>query len=373
MTLWLILAAMTAAAVLAILWPLSRSGASRSGGSEVAVYRDQLEELERDRATGLVGAPEAEAARVEIVRRLLAAADAEQSAKTGAGGALRRRRVVALATVLIVPLAALAIYAKLGSPALPGEPLSVRLQSGPQDRSIQTLVAQVEAHLERNPQEGRGWEVLAPVYMRLGRYEDATKARANALRLNGPTATREAEYGEALVAAANGVVTVEANAAFGRALQLEPKSIKARYFLGLAAEQDGRSDRAAAIWHDLIAEAPAGAPWVEAIRESLARLEPGATPAPAEADANVKSPVVAAMPPEQRSDVIRDMVQRLADRLRREGGDVGDWQQLIRSYVVLGEREKATAAASEARQALSADADKVRQINDFSRNLGLDG
>jgi cytochrome c-type biogenesis protein CcmH len=192
------------------------------------------------------------------------------------------------------------------------------------------------------------------------------------LRLNGATAPREADYAEALVAAANGVVTADANAAFERALKLEPKNVKARYFLGLAAEQDGRSDRAAAIWRDLITEAPAGAPWVDAIRDSLARLEPGAAPTP-DPKAHVDSPAMAAASPEQRGDMIRDMVQRLADRLRREGGDVGDWQQLIRSYVVLGEREKATAAASEARQALAADAEKVRQINDFSRNLGLDG
>jgi cytochrome c-type biogenesis protein CcmH len=173
-------------------------------------------------------------------------------------------------------------------------------------------------------------------------------------------------------------VTTDASAAVQRALGLDSKNIKARYFLGLAAEQDGRSDRAAAIWRDLIADAPAGAPWVDAIRDALARLEPGAAPTPvgaAEADpkAGVDSPAMAAASPEQRGEMIRDMVQRLADRLRREGGDVGDWQQLIRSYVVLGEREKATAAATEARQALAADAEKVRQINDFSRNLGLDG
>ncbi len=113
------------------------------------------------------------------------------------------------------------------------------------------MVAQVEAHLAKNPNEGRGWEVVAPIYLRMGRFDDAVKARRQALALNGATAERQAGLGEALTAAANGIVTAEALAAFKAALALDADHVKARFFLGLAAEQDGRVERSGAIWRAL--------------------------------------------------------------------------------------------------------------------------
>ena len=132
--------------------------------------------------------------------------------------------------------------------------------------SIANLVGRVEEHLDSNPDDGRGWEVIAPVYMRLGRFDDAVKARRNALALNGATAEREADLGEALAAAANGVVTAEAKAAFERAVALDPPEAKARYFLGLAAEQDGKNDAGGIDWRALLADAPADAPWAAFVR-----------------------------------------------------------------------------------------------------------
>ena len=113
--------------------------------------------------------------------------------------------------------------------------------------------------------------------MRLGRYDDAVKARRNSLRLLGPTAEREADLGEALTGAANGIVTAEAKAAFDRALALDPEDFRARYFSGLAAEQDGRPKDAADIWTKLLAGAPADAAWIGFVRESLLRVDPNAS------------------------------------------------------------------------------------------------
>ena len=129
----------------------------------------------------------------------------------------------ALVALVALPIGAGRLYLALGSPQLPGQPLASRDAAPMENRSLDALVAQVEAHLAKNPEDGRGWEVVAPVYMRLGRFEDAVKARRNALRINGASAEREADLGEALMAAANGVVTDEAKAAFERALALDAK------------------------------------------------------------------------------------------------------------------------------------------------------
>ena len=94
----------------------------------------------------------------------------------------------------------------------------------------------------------------------MGRFDDAVKARRNALALNGASAERHAGLGEALTAAANGVVTAEALAAFEAAVALDAEHVKARFFLGLAAEQDGRANDAVAIWRALLASAPPDAP-----------------------------------------------------------------------------------------------------------------
>ncbi len=372
MTLWFVLSLMTAAAVFAVLQPLARRAPLRSG-SDVAVYRDQLQEIDRDRTAGLIGEREAEAARIEVSRRLIGAADAEAPAasvdRTG------RRRVAALIALVLLPLGAAGTYLMSGSPHLPAQPLSARLDRPPADapgeRSIADLVGRVEAHLEANPEDGRGWEVLAPVYMRLNRYEDAVKARRNILRLLGEDAVRHSDLGEALTGVANGIVTADAKAAFERALRHDPNEFKARYFLGLAAEQDGRPNEAANVWRELLAGAPPDAPWTGFIRESLLRVDPS-TPMPAGPTADDVA-AASQLSPEQRTEFVRGMVERLAERLQREGSDVDGWLRLLRAYMVLGDRDKARAAAGDARRALASEPDKLRQIDELVKGLGLEG
>jgi cytochrome c-type biogenesis protein CcmH len=384
MTLWLAVALMTVAAIFAVLWPLARPASRLRSGSDVAVYRDQLDEIERDRAAGLIADKEAVAAQVEVSRRLIAAADAQTSTSPPAAtaSAVWRRRAVAVVALVMLPFGAAAIYLVLGSPALPDQPLAPRLAAARGNQSVDNLIARVEAHLEQKPDDGRGWEVIAPVYLRLGRFEDAVKARRNALRLNGETAEREAALGEALVFAANGVVTAEAKAAFERAVALDAGYVQARYFLGLAAEQDGNRTQAAAIWRALVDGAPPDAPWLDFVRRALARV--GGEPAPAGSGPSQSGPIqsgpseeqVAAsadLPPEQRNAMIRSMVERLADRLTRDGSDVEGWLRLVRSYMVLGERDKARAAAGNARRALAADPGKLQRVDDLVKGLGLEG
>jgi len=366
MALWFPLALMTAAAVFVVLWPLGRARLAAAAGGDVAVYRDQMRELERDRSAGLIAASEADAARVEISRRLLVAADAQRAAPS-ASVAPWRRRFTAVAALIALPLGAVALYLALGFPGLPDQPLAAR-RDGPENRSLAALVAHVEDRLESNPEDGRGWEVIGPVYLRLGRFDDAVKARRNALRLLGASAAREADLGEALLAAANGVVTADAKAAFDRALALDARDPRAKFYAGLAAQQDGKDADAAAIWRELLAQAPADAPWAPMVKQSLARLEhpaaagvplASAEPGPSGAD----MAAAAEMPADDRARMIRGMVERLAARLKRDGSDLDGWVRLVRAYAVLGEPERARGAAAGARRALAEDPDKLRRLD----------
>jgi cytochrome c-type biogenesis protein CcmH len=289
MTLWIIFAVMTAAAMLAVLWPLGRRAVSASGGNDLLVYQDQLEEIGRDRNAGLIGQAEAEAARVEVSRRLLAAADAQ----THVGGTerdtaqlLQRRRLVAilgLTAVLILPLG---FYLMLGSPDIPGQPAFARTAAPQNGQSIEALVSQVEAHLAKSPDDGAGWEVIAPVYLRLGRFDDAAAAWRKSIAMSGESAARDAGLGEALVAAANGVVTDDAKQSFTKAVASDPKDPKARYFLGLADEQDGNREAAAARWRAMLQDAPPDAPWVGFVKVALGRVtgEPVTQVGPSDTD-----------------------------------------------------------------------------------------
>jgi cytochrome c-type biogenesis protein CcmH len=273
MLFWVIAAAMTGAATFAVLWPLSRARApAPDREADLAVYRDQLAEVERDRARGLLTAPEAEAARIEVSRRLLAA-DAAAKRETPAAAALGRRRAAAVLTLATVPVFALGLYAAVGSPGLPDAPLAARLQRPPEQMDVAVLVQRIETHLAQNPNDGRGWELLAPIYLRQGRADDAVRAQTNALKLLGANAEREADLGEALVVQAGGVVKSEARAAFERALTQDAAHAKALFFLGLAAEQDGRAAEALSRWRELAEKAAADDPWrILAVRRT-AELE----------------------------------------------------------------------------------------------------
>jgi cytochrome c-type biogenesis protein CcmH len=256
----------------------------------------------------LIGEREAEAARVEVSRRLIAAADAVAPAP--AGGGLWRRRALALATWALLPLGAVALYLTLGSPHLPGQPQAERGATPPERRSIAELVGRVESHLEENPEDGRGWEVLGPVYMRLGRYDDAVKARRNVLRLLGSNAQREADLGEALTGAATGIVTAEAREAFERAVRLDVNDFRARYFLGLAASRTG-APASGRIWRNLLATAPPDAGWTGLVREITGAVDPQAPP-PGRPPTTWRRP--AKLSPEQQAEMVRGMVARLAER-----------------------------------------------------------
>ena len=367
MALWFVFALMTAAAVFAVLWPLGRDTCTQTGGTEAAVYTDQLAEIDRDLAAGLIAEPDADAARVEISRRLLAAADGARAAPSNVS--LNLRRAVSVLALAGLPALAAAFYLPLGSPRMPDFPLADRRGSPSANEPLDRLVAQVEAHLDKNPTDGRGWTVLAPVLVKLNRYDDAVRAYRNSIAYAGETAERRADLGEAMTGDANGVVTSDARGEFQRAAALDAENPKAAYFLGLAAEQDGRGSDAAAIWRVMLSKAPQDAPWRPAVQEALARVGGVAMPAPSQDAVAAAS----GMNDSDRTAMIRGMVDGLATRLKADGSDVEGWLRLMRAYMVLGERDLAKRAESDARAALGGNADRLKQLDDGVKSLGLNG
>ncbi len=363
------MAVLAVAAFVPVLMALTRSRAARpdAGRPTVAIYRDQLDEVERDVSRGLIGDSEATAARTEIARRLIHAGEAETPAPPAADGRARRFATVA---VVAMPLAALALYLVIGSPQMPDEPLAARLAAPPQSQDIATLVARVEQHLAANPDDGAGWEVVAPVYLRMGRFDDAVRAYENARRLLAPSADREGALGQAIVAANDGTVTDAARAAFQRALALAPDDPRAKFFLALSLGQQDRHDEAVAAWHDLIASAPADAPWLPAAQQQLAELEGNAPPsAPGPSPADIKA--ANQLDPQKRQAMVEGMVAQLATRLQTDTGDADGWARLIRSYMVLGRPDDARAALDSAHTALAGDATKTALVDSTARDFGL--
>lgn len=376
---WVVFAVLTALAMAIMLYPLvsPRRRESLSAPSETGFYREQLAEIERDVARGLLSQADAESARVEAARRLLRAAPDAADAPTRSL-APRTARLAAAAIFLIVPLTAIGLYLKLGQPTLPDQPLAARAND---DASVEAIVAKVERHLRDKPDDGRGHEVLGPVYLRMGRFEDAERAFSEAARLLGTNPARLIGMAEARTAKAQGVVTASAREALEQAVKLDPKNPQAQFMLAVAAEQDQQPDKARALFEKMLAEAPPGTPWVSAVRERLTAIggappDPaaGAPPAPAAgAPTGPAAEALAALPPAERQAQIRGMVEGLAARLAQNGQDVQGWLRLIRSWAMLGEKDKALAALAEARKALGADAGAVGQIETLAKDLGLQG
>jgi cytochrome c-type biogenesis protein CcmH len=267
-----------------------------------------------------------------------------------------------------VPLAAASLYIVLGRPDLPDQPLSARAPSDIQDTALADLVRKVEGELTKRPQDGQGWDVIAPVYLRSGDGVKAAAAFKNAIRLLGPNAEREAGLGEALTLAARGEVTAEAGAAFERAAKLDPKQPRARFYLGRWAEQAGDGAKAAGIYREMLRDAPADAPWRDMVGQALAETALGAEGrAPA-----VDPKALEGVSPDQRLATIRGMVEGLAARLNSAPDDLGGQLRLIRAWTMLGEKDKARAQGDAARRALAKDPDAVRRIGDLLLGLGLE-
>ncbi|MER8580741.1 c-type cytochrome biogenesis protein CcmI [Mesorhizobium sp. M1423] len=374
MLFWVIAAILTLGASLAVLLPLAggSKNASAAGNHDLEVYRDQLAELDRDMARGLIQPMEAEEARTEIARRILRLSNAGQADATATQPS-RSTRLVATAAVLVVPLVSWGLYGQLGSPDLPSQPLSERLAKNPADSSVDELIARAEAHLAANPSDGRGWDVLAPIYLRMQRYADAVTAYRNAIRLDGDSAARQAGLGEAIANAAGGIVSADAQAAFEAALKLDPANPKATFYLAMAMAQEGRIAEATAAWQKMLAALPQGSPWRGAVEQALAESAARnvASEAPAKGPSADDIDAASSMSPQDRQALISTMVAGLDEKLRQNPRDEEGWMQLVRSYAVLGKTDQARDALNRGIAVFGADSDQARKFTAFAASLGV--
>ncbi|MEF0939789.1 c-type cytochrome biogenesis protein CcmI [Rhizobium sp. BR 362] len=376
MLFWILVAVLTAVVGAVLLYPLLRGAKVADDGraGEAAVYRDQLRELDRDLAGGLISAEEAGYARAEIGRRLLAISNAERGVeKKPAGGHYFSQAFI----IVLLPIVCLCLYLAKGDPGLPSQPLQARLDHPGNDLAIS--IVKVEQHLAQHPDDGKGWEVLAPIYLKTNRIGDAEVAYRNVIRLLGANAERLGNLGEILIMKADGVVTAEARTTLQQSLALDANNPRALFYLALALEQDGKVAEAKTAFEALAKQSPADAPWMAAVNDHIAKNGgtadmAAAAPANANAPGNPTSEQVAAaeaMNSGDRQQMIRGMVESLDAKLKEDPRNFEGWMRLIRSYAVLNDKDHAADALKRGLKAFPADGDEGKQLVALAKELGL--
>lgn len=412
MTFWIISLALgvVVSALLALVLLRTRPGPNPSAAYDLRVYRDQLKDVDRDVARGLIGEADAERVRTEVSRRILAA-DTQLHRETATGGAPKALSRAAVAVVAVVVIGGSALgYQALGAPGYGDLSLKhrirmaddlhqnrpsqaeaeVRIPATPApelDPDYQTLIDQLRAAVAKRPDDLQGQALLARHEAQNGNLAAARRAQTKVIALMGDAAGAK-EYGELaelLIMAAGGYVSPEAEAVLQQALNHDPRLGPARYYWGMMLAQTGRPDLAFRVWEQTLRTAPAGAPWLAPIRAQIEELAwragveytlPPAPTAPAAADA-LAGPsaedieAAGAMNAEEQADMVRSMVTRLSDRLASEGGSPAEWARLIGALGVLGDKDRAQAIFDEATIVFAGKSDALAAINAAAAQAGL--
>lgn len=414
MTFWIVAAALAVGigVLLALALIRGRPGAEPPAAYDLRVYRDQLGEIERDAARGIISGDEAERMRSEVSRRILAA-DAQLRAGGAAGGQPRAAGpVTAVVAVVALTGGGLLLYSVVGAPGYRDMPLGSRIAAsdaaradrlgqeaaedrfGPKEPETPenvspeqlALVERLREVVATRPEDQQGLRFLVRSEAALGRMQAARAAQEKlvALRGDAASASDHTTLAELMIEAAGGYVSADAEAELREALARDPRTPTARFYLGLYFLQVDRPDRAFRLWRDLLEESLEDAPWVPVIRAEIGAVARAAgvdyePPAPRQAQDSMMPPgpsagdVAAAeeMDPAARNEMIRGMVARLSDRLAREGGPAEDWARLINAYGVLGEQETASRIWAEARENFAGDPERLDLIRQAARAAGI--
>ncbi len=364
MILWLSAGGLAAIVLLMLLRPVlfarGQNPASRAE-HDIEVFRAQLTEIDRDADRGVLPASEADAARREVQRRLLAAGTRADQATAMSILSRPSRIVLGLILLIALPAATTQLYLFLGTPDLPGQPFASRPATAlqdPVDEERHAALATVEQSTRDDPTDPTNWLNLGRIQFSLSDFEASAAAFSQALELTNRHPAVLSLYGEALVFSAQGSITAGARSAFAEALAADPGEPRARFYGALANYQAGRRQQSLDDWLDLATGAPPDAVWLPAVQEriravanELGRDADALLAAAAAAPPSVPSAPPSAPPQGLAADQlerIRGMVGGLAERLAQEPDDLEGWLMLGRSYMVLDQTAKAVDALAQA-------------------------
>ena len=402
MTLWLILTLLIAGAALIVLAPFFFGRGANETPTSLDVYKDQLAEVERDKAQGLINEAEAASARLEIERRILAAGRSDAAPAQTISANWQYRMVTGIASIVV--LGSVGLYAALGRPDLPSvqsqaqapaAQQTAQAAGAQQDGEVDSLVKKLEKRLADNPNDPDSWRVLGWSYYNMGRNKDAVAAYRRAVDLQKDDPTLKALLGEAMVVEAGNTVTDAALAIFEEVLAINPNDERGRFFKGVAKAQKGDNQGAIDEWLALYKVAPADAEWTGDLRSRieetaktagidvsarLAEARPAAaiasasapaghpaTPGPSAADVESAKQLA----PEDRQAMVSGMVDRLASRLETSPKDPDGWIMLIRSRMVTKDAEKARAALEKAKTVFADEPETLQRIVQAAQAMGV--
>ncbi|RCK44101.1 cytochrome C biogenesis protein [Thalassospira profundimaris] len=427
MTVWIVFALVTLAVAGYVLWPVmagTRRGSSAAGDEtadqktvpsstrsdlsdqdelqrDLSVYRDQLAEINRDIERGVLNAEQADAARIEVQRRILATdqriqarAKKRTGKKTGTFA-----RPVAVALILISLIGGLGLYLDLGHPALPDRPIAqrsdeilaarnARLQNNEREQALRKAVADLSNKLIQNPGNIENWEMLGNSLMALNRPQEAQTAFLEAVKLSNRDGAYLAMYAEAIIRASDGQVTAAARGALEEAAKSGNHNPRIAFYLGVADLQQGQTQAALERWIALANSAPADASWLPLV---VRQIEQTATASGIDISGRLKLPSVttppaiagnagpsqedmkaaAEMTPEERRKMIEGMVDRLASKLAENPQDPDGWARLMRAYMVMGMKDKAQESYQQAQTALKDNKPALAQLAALADQVGL--
>ena len=326
--------------------------------SSLDFYKDQIKQIDHEIERQKKPSAALVSERAEIARRMLREARRENGkTKSGAGGRFSLI-TTSLAAVLGVPLLSLGLYASIGASGQPDFPLSARENLSLEEKPVEDLVLVAERHLAKNPDDAKGWKLLADVYGRLNKPGDRARSLRQVIRLDGETPTLLTDLGEALTIVAGNIVPAEARKMFDKAAAQEPEFAKPKIFIALALDQEGKPEEALRIWEGLAQLNNDNPRWAKLTSDQIARLRQ---------KAGVENTV------SQRPGLpeINAMVEGLASRLEDEEGTIQEWSRLIRSYMVLDEPIKASLALERAKKQFAQAPDSVKALNLLAKQLNV--
>lgn len=352
MIFWFIAIAVTAIACAALLYAgrgrMVNVSATESADAN-SHFRLVLAGIDADLAAGKIGAEEAVGAKGELAREMLRAKTdvAPKVADEMGQGTL-------LAGIGLVAALALGLYALLGSPNLPSQPLAERADVAAQGIDLNTAIARIEARLATDPGDLRGWTVLAPALLEVGRFADAANAYDRIIALSEPTAQLLTDRAEALLLAADGAGSEEAMGLLQAAAEMDPSHVQSRLYLGAELTRTGQYEDAARFWQAAIDLSQGNEAWLPAAQQGLSVAE----------NDGVDTTAL------DQAEMIRGMVESLTTRLYADGGSVEEWMQLVRSYIVLGDLPGAQTAYDRAVAAYPAAFDRG-ELDSMALGAGL--